>query len=54
MAGSIVGIDIGNGSCKIAVREQGIRLVSSRMPENVMTTPATPRTIQTKSLPSVH
>lgn len=36
MAGSIVGIDIGNGSCKIAVREQGIRLVSSRMPENVM------------------
>lgn len=36
MAGSFVGIDIGNGSCKLAVRDDGIRLVSRRLPDNMM------------------
>lgn len=37
MASSIVGIDIGSGNCKAAVREgDAIRLISSRMPENMM------------------
>lgn len=34
---AFVGIDIGNNNCKIAVREDGgMRLISSRMPENMV------------------
>ncbi len=44
---SLIGIDIGNNNCKIAVREGGgMRLISTRMPENMVrdgevTTPET-------------
>ena len=33
---SYVGIDIGTNGCKLAVREGGVRLVASRMPENMI------------------
>ena len=37
MASSFVGIDIGHGSCNLAVHEgDSIRLISSRMPENLV------------------
>ena len=35
---ALIGIDIGNNNCKMAVREgDGIRLISKRMPENMVT-----------------
>lgn len=36
MAGSFVGIDVGNGNCKLAVRDGGMRLISVRTPENIV------------------
>ena len=34
---SYVGIDIGNNTCKVALREgRGLRIISSRMPDNVV------------------
>ncbi|MCH3943666.1 MAG: pilus assembly protein PilM [Atopobiaceae bacterium] len=36
MANSFVGIDVGNGSLKLAVREAGVHLVSNRLPENMV------------------
>lgn len=36
MASSLVGIDIGNSSVKMALHEGGLRLVASRLPENMV------------------
>ena len=33
---ALVGIDIGNNNCKMAVREGGMQLISERMPENMV------------------
>lgn len=38
MASSLIGIDVGNDSCKLAVRDGGqIRFISGQLPDNLVT-----------------
>lgn len=37
MAGSLIGIDVGNDSCKFAVRDGGqVRFISGQLPDNLV------------------